>query len=168
MIEIIAKKYNGEQNFEEIIIIKDNVRLVLDEKESEMLLDTLKGKKGVFSTLKKGEYQTYNTIQIPITVPCLHEISDYLNSSRNRDIFNEFFNNLKPGINVWCIHDYYEGVLKKNLFESIIREIRSKGVQVIPLSEVLSYYRADEIKTAQLSKRKLPGGRGEISWLEIV
>jgi undecaprenyl phosphate-alpha-L-ara4FN deformylase len=118
--------------------------------------------------LKKGEYQTYNTIQIPITVPCLHEISDYLNSSRNRDIFNEFFNNLKPGINVWCIHDYYEGVLKKNLFESIIREIRSKGVQVIPLSEVLSYYRADEIKTAQLSKRKLPGGRGEISWLEIV
>lgn len=57
MIEIIAKKYNGEQNFEEIIIIKDNVRLVLDEKESEMLLDTLKGKKGVLSTLKKGEYQ---------------------------------------------------------------------------------------------------------------
>ena len=58
MITVVAKKYNGEQNFEEIIITKDNVKFVLDEKESEMLLETLKGKKGVVSTLKKGEYQT--------------------------------------------------------------------------------------------------------------
>jgi len=57
MITIVAKKYNGEENFEEIIITKDNIKFVLDEKESEMLLDTLKGKKGVVSTLKKGEYQ---------------------------------------------------------------------------------------------------------------
>jgi rRNA pseudouridine-1189 N-methylase Emg1 (Nep1/Mra1 family) len=57
MITVVAKKYNGEQNFEEIIITKDNVKFVLDEKESEMLLETLKGKKGVVSTLKKGEYQ---------------------------------------------------------------------------------------------------------------
>jgi len=57
MITIVAKKYNGEENFEEIIITKDNIKFVLDEKESEMLLDTLKGKKGVLSTLKKGEYQ---------------------------------------------------------------------------------------------------------------
>ena len=57
MITVVAKKYNGEQNFEEIIITKDNVKFILDEKESEMLLETLKGKKGVVSTLKKGEYQ---------------------------------------------------------------------------------------------------------------
>jgi len=57
MISIVAKKYNGEENFEEIIITKDNIKFVLDKKESEMLLDTLKGKKGVVSTLKKGEYQ---------------------------------------------------------------------------------------------------------------
>jgi hypothetical protein len=57
MITIVAKKYNGEENFEEIIITKDNIKFVLDEKESKMLLDTLKGKKGVVSTLKKGEYQ---------------------------------------------------------------------------------------------------------------
>jgi len=57
MITIVAKKYNGEENFEEIIITKDNIKFVLDKKESEMLLNTLKGKKGVVSTLKKGEYQ---------------------------------------------------------------------------------------------------------------
>lgn len=57
MITVVAKKYNGEQNFEEIIITKNNITFILDEKESEMLLETLNGKKGVISTLKKGEYQ---------------------------------------------------------------------------------------------------------------
>ena len=61
MITVVAEKYKGwsisEQNFEQIIITKDNVEFVLDKKESEMLLETLSGKKGVISTFKKGEYQ---------------------------------------------------------------------------------------------------------------
>ena len=117
--------------------------------------------------LKKDRVQTYNTIQIPITIPCLHEISDYLNSSQDNDIFAEFFDNLKPGVNVWCIHDYYEGLLKRKLFESIIDEISSRGIKIIPLSDVPSYYSPDQFKKAELSVRQLPGGRGEISWLEI-
>lgn len=118
--------------------------------------------------LKEDKVQTYNTIQIPITIPCLHEISDYLNSSRNNDIFDEFFNHLKPGINVWCIHDYYEGILKRNLFESIIGEISSRGIKIIRLSDVPDYYITSEIRKAELCVRELPGGRGGVSWLQIV
>jgi len=57
MITVVAQKENGEQNFQSIVINKDDICITLDEKECEMLLETLKGNKGVLTFTKKDEYQ---------------------------------------------------------------------------------------------------------------
>jgi hypothetical protein len=57
MITVVAQKENGEQNFQSIVINKDDICITLDEKECEMLLETLKGNRGVLAITKKDEYQ---------------------------------------------------------------------------------------------------------------
>jgi hypothetical protein len=59
MIEVIAKKdcgFSALEDFTEISITKDDVKIVLDESDCEMLISVLRGKRGVMSHMKKGEY----------------------------------------------------------------------------------------------------------------
>lgn len=107
----------------------------------------------------------YSKHHISITLPCLHEISDYKDTSNDEVIFNEFFSQIKDGLNVWCIHDYYEGLIKFKLFKKILIECSNRNINVIPLSKI--YFREEEIKNSKLEKIRLAGGRGEISWLSI-
>lgn len=59
MIEVIAKKdlgFSALEDFKQISITKDGAKIVLDESECEMLISVLRGKRGVMSHMKKGEY----------------------------------------------------------------------------------------------------------------
>lgn len=57
MITVVANKQNGENCFKSIIITKDDVLINLDENECKMLLETLRGNRGVLAITKKDEYQ---------------------------------------------------------------------------------------------------------------
>ena len=57
MITVVANKQNGEKDFKSIIITKDDVIITLDENECKMLLETLRGNRGVLAIKKKDEYQ---------------------------------------------------------------------------------------------------------------
>jgi len=57
MITVVAEKENGENHFQKIIIIKDDVTITMDKDECEMMFETLKGKRGVLAITKKDEYQ---------------------------------------------------------------------------------------------------------------
>jgi undecaprenyl phosphate-alpha-L-ara4FN deformylase len=117
--------------------------------------------------LKPDGVQIYKKIQIPITLPCLHEISDYLNTSNESKIINEFLSHLTSGLNVWCVHDYYEGVLRSSLFEKILIEIKRRDIPIIAMRDAFEQINVNSLQKARLIQKSLPGGRGKISWLEL-
>lgn len=47
MINVFAEKRNGEEHFDTITIVKGDLTLSLDKKDCVMLLDVLKGKRGI-------------------------------------------------------------------------------------------------------------------------
>ena len=118
----------------------------------------------ISAIVDKEKLTNYRTPHIPITLPCLHEIADYKDTSNEDIILNEFMLSIKSGLNVWCIHDYYEGILKRSLFERILNELSYRAIDVIKLSDIDITNR--RIGKSFLTTRQLPGGRGEISWLE--
>ncbi len=59
MFEVIAKKHNSFGDFIQITIRKDDQEMILGAEDSNMLSDVLRGKKGVMSVFKKGEYRAH-------------------------------------------------------------------------------------------------------------
>jgi undecaprenyl phosphate-alpha-L-ara4FN deformylase len=102
-------------------------------------------------------------IQIPITLPCLHEIRNYMSSADPKHIMKEFISRLKNGLNVWCIHDYYEGVLERKLFSGLIERLKSDGWTFTPLIELVNSINPKTVPVVEIERRSLPGGRGNVS-----
>jgi len=109
---------------------------------------------------------TAKTPQFPISLPCLHEIKSYLDSPTDGEIIKEFTSKLRDGYNLWCIHDYYEGILERKLLIDVIRELKSAGYRIVPVEFLVSAYNRDELSVNRIGQKKLPGGRGMISYQE--
>ncbi len=110
-----------------------------------------------------GEWQA-NTLQIPITLPCLHEIVQHLQTKDHETIVKHLLSTMTYDRNIWCIHGYYEGVLERVLFRKCVQAIKSRQVTWMTLHE---YYTGLDKHTAPecpMTKARLPGGRGEISF----
>ena len=104
------------------------------------------------------------TPQFPISMPCLHEIKDYIDDSSEGSIMAELFSNLTDNYNVWCIHGYYEGILERRLFLKVVREMKRQGYRFVPIIELFRTTNLDTIPTCRLIEKSLPGGRGEVSY----
>ena len=105
----------------------------------------------------------FETPQIPISLPCLHEISNYLDSNDLNQIIDEFIHNLGDSYNVWCIHDYYEGILKSELFTRVLDRVIELGYEIVPIMEIYNNF-TDKLTFSEIIKLKLPGGRGLVSF----
>lgn len=103
------------------------------------------------------------TPQLPISLPCLHEISDYKNTTEPSAIRDEFVSHLHPGYNVWCIHDYYEGVLRREMFEDVFARVIRDGWTVVPVASLAAGLDAGTLAQSPVTKARMPGGRGEVS-----
>ncbi len=103
------------------------------------------------------------TIQLPVTLPCLHEIKGYLKNGDRDSVISEFMSRLSDTFNIWCIHDYYEGILERRLFSGTVSNIMSKGYKLIPVKELLSAVNLKDVASCEVIRHKLPGGRGEVS-----
>lgn len=101
--------------------------------------------------------------QLPISLPCLHEISDYLNTVDPEKIAQEFIRNLAPGYNVWCIHDYYEGLLRRAIFERVLEKVLAAGWTLVPMRKLASRYLGESLPRASVVRARVRGGRGEVS-----
>ena len=101
--------------------------------------------------------------QIPISMPCLHEISDYLDTKNEEKIINEFKNNLKNDYNVWCIHDYYEGLLQQQLFIKLLDELIKDEWEFVPILSIANELDPKKLDTCQVVTKSIRGGRGHIS-----
>lgn len=109
---------------------------------------------------------TGRTPQLPISLPCLHEIGDYLDTTDAATIRAEFVRHVTPGYNVWCIHDYYEGLLKRGMFTSVLDALLADGWTIVPIAELAAGLTAGHVPAARLTRARVPGGRGEVSCQE--
>lgn len=104
------------------------------------------------------------TIQLPITLPCLHEVKQYLARNTHERIIHELLSHITLPFNVLCIHGYYEGILERELFIRFIHAVKSKGVQFFPLKQVFERINKSSVPLCKVTRKTLPGGRGEISF----
>jgi undecaprenyl phosphate-alpha-L-ara4FN deformylase len=103
------------------------------------------------------------TPQLPISLPCLHEISDYLDTTDPETIRDEFLRHVRPGYNVWCIHDYYEGVLRRPMFESVVDALVSGGWTLVPIAALAGRLDRASVPVSRVTTARMPGGRGAVS-----
>ncbi len=106
----------------------------------------------------------FNTLQIPINLPCLHEIRNYIDKDDDELIRKEFLKQISEDINVWCIHGYYEGILKKDLFQKIISDLKSLDYEIITMIDLYENIKNFNWGESFMKIEKLPGGRGGISY----
>jgi peptidoglycan/xylan/chitin deacetylase (PgdA/CDA1 family) len=104
------------------------------------------------------------TVQMPITLPCLHEVKAYLRTRGHRAIIREFMVRINDQFNVWCIHDYYEGILERKLFAALAHDLASEGYTLEPIRKLYAAVDAQSVIACEVIKRALPGGRGEVSY----
>jgi len=103
------------------------------------------------------------TPQLPISLPCLHEIGDYLDTTDAALIGREFARRLTPGYNVWCIHDYYEGLLRRDLFEPVLDRLLDDGWDVVGMDDLARQIDPALLPTCAIVRESVPGGRGPVS-----
>lgn len=104
--------------------------------------------------------------QLPISLPCLHEISDYKNTTDPAAIRDEFVSHVRPGYNVWCIHDYYEGVLRREMFESVLDTVIRDGWSLVPIATLAAEVQPGTVAASRVTTARMPGGRGAVSCQE--
>jgi len=119
--------------------------------------------RGKFPYFPSIEGKQARTLQVPFNLPCLHEIPGYLKGKSDDEIIEEFLKHLDSEFNIWCIHDYYEGILKRELFTQIIDKLEDMGYRLVTIQTLIESIDPKSFKISQIEKRVLPGGRGYVS-----
>ncbi len=104
--------------------------------------------------------------QLPISLPCLHEISDYLDTTDAARIRDEFLRHVRPGYNVWCIHDYYEGLLRRQMFTEVVEALVRDGWTLVPIVVLARSVDVAALPVSRVTMARMPGGRGAVSCQE--
>lgn len=105
--------------------------------------------------------KTYQTMELPITLPALHEIVQAgIPKAAAGDVI---CNNLKPDYNMWVIHCYYEGLLERGLFESTLLALLKKGAEFCTFKEYYNTIALNRVESDDIGTVRVPGGFGEVS-----
>jgi hypothetical protein len=65
--------------------------------------------------------------------------------------------------NLWCIHDYYEGMLQRRLFVNVISRLADEGFAIKPLSSAYASTEEFGPLESELDLVHVPGGSGFVS-----
>jgi peptidoglycan/xylan/chitin deacetylase (PgdA/CDA1 family) len=107
------------------------------------------------------------TLQLPVNLPCLHEIRRYLKTGRREAVIEEFLSRLESGFNVWCVHDYYEGILERGLFSALAERLIRDGFRFAALRDLAGAIDLKAVPSCGIAKKEIPGGRGMVSCQKI-
>lgn len=103
-------------------------------------------------------------IQVPITLPCLHEAKQFLGTDDRKTIIKYFLSQTNDTYNVLCLHGYYEGILERELFVALVKELKCRAFELVPLKALYEEVDKNNVQPCELIKRRLPGGRGDVSF----
>lgn len=137
-----------------------NVIEEIDKKKNLYGADC-RGSKPFFPKFKNYKSKT---IQYPISLPCLHEIKNYVNDKSFENIKKEFFKKIQKDYNLWCIHPYYEGILEKELFVQTLNDLIKENYKICSMKKIHNFWKNKKIAYRSIIKKKLKGGRGLISF----
>lgn len=110
--------------------------------------------------------QTFPVLQIPTTLPATHE---YLQSGKanKSTVISTIMEKLSSGLNVWTIHDWFEGLSEPQMVREFIETSLKRGyqfVRLIDIAEELLDKKRDQIPQCSIMPGKVEGGIGEVSF----
>ena len=122
--------------------------------------------RGVFPFLPRMHGQTFQTLQIPTTLPTLDEVLglDGMQGERVNDVFLSQLRSDR--LNVHTIHAEVEGRTQLDLFASLLNHLAVQGVAYVKLCDVakaLLHQGPDDLPRAAIQPRPIPGRAGEVA-----
>jgi undecaprenyl phosphate-alpha-L-ara4FN deformylase len=103
----------------------------------------------------------FKVLELPITLPCLHELVQH--GCPRAEIPEVLERCLRPDFNLLCLHDYFEGLLDRDLFESCVERLRRAGWGFHPLGELAHVLEQIEVEKDRVDTVLVPGGVGKVS-----
>jgi len=103
------------------------------------------------------------TPQVPTTLPTYDELIGQQGVTEEN--YNEhLFSSLQPDrLNILTIHAEVEGIVHKAMFADFINIARERGCSFVPLGEIVSGEKKENIVIASIQERIIPGREGWIS-----
>lgn len=120
--------------------------------------------RGFFPFRPKVDRKISATLQIPVTLPCTHELKQF--DIPKEQIASNIISELQPGINVWTIHDWYEGLNEGHFVSDFIRMAKEKGYRFVTMKEIAKTLlkKSASIPVCRLEDRPVNGGIGTVTW----
>jgi peptidoglycan/xylan/chitin deacetylase (PgdA/CDA1 family) len=122
--------------------------------------------RGAFPFMPTMQGQTYQTLQIPTTLPTLDEVLG-LNGMQGGHVNDFFRSQLRHDrLNVHTIHAEVEGRAHLELFESLLRGLEAQGVEYVRLCDVATRLLGqghDQVPRSSIQPRPIPGRAGEVA-----
>jgi undecaprenyl phosphate-alpha-L-ara4FN deformylase len=170
--QILKDMENARNSIKKIINKKEFVWASPNWRCNKIVIEEIDNKNNIYGADFRGKEPFYprfgnyisKTIQYPISLPCLHEIKNYISIKDNNSIKHEFFKNINKNYNLWCIHPYYEGILEKELFIKILDELISQKYRIVSICKLHKIWKNKNLKKKNTYKKKINGGRGLISF----
>ena len=122
--------------------------------------------RGVFPFLPTMQGKTYQTLQIPTTLPTLDEVLG-LDGMQGEQVNAVFLSQLRADrLNVHTIHAEVEGRAHLDLFASLLEHLAVQGVAYVKLCDIataLLHQGPDDLPRAAIQSRPIPGRAGEVA-----
>lgn len=101
------------------------------------------------------------TLQLPVTLPCAHEllVNPGMAAVETPDAILRAL--CPESLNVWCLHDWFEGLRYPDIVRAVVRGALSRGYEVLPLCE--QAVRCVHAPSCLLTRTAVPGGVGRVS-----
>ena len=122
--------------------------------------------RGVFPFMPMMQGQTYQTLQIPTTLPTLDEVLG-LDGMQGERVNDFFLSQLRSDrLNVHTIHAEVEGRTQLAVFASLLEHLAVQGVAYVKLcdeAKALLHQGSDKLPRAAIQLRPIHGRAGEVA-----
>jgi undecaprenyl phosphate-alpha-L-ara4FN deformylase len=102
--------------------------------------------------------------QVPVTLPTYDEIIG------RHGLTDQYYNGavldaIRPGqLNVYTVHAEVEGIARAQLFDELLGSARARGIEFVPLQQLLQNVDTASLPRDRIQRRQLPGREGWVSW----
>ena len=102
--------------------------------------------------------KTYQTLQLPITLPTTHELLQ-TDVPRN-EVIDRITSEMHEGYNVFCIHDWFEGLYNLDFVEDFIVKCKEKGYRFITMREAAAKIKKSglDLPRNKIGNKSIKGG----------
>lgn len=132
--------------------------------EDEHNLQYASDLRGYYPFRPSVDGRSFSTLQIPVTLSSTHECLQM--GVPKSDVIRHITQGLTDAVNVWTIHDWYEGLCETHFVEEFISLAKDSKYHFATLKEISDdLFRTNSaIPNCAVEKRAVDGGIGEVTW----